>query len=436
MGRWRTGTAGLALGVWTALTPGCDHGKIGPATQPTVEDVAPAPEAPDVPGPVPGDARWTAHTAVAGRQDVAALAPDGRGGVILLGTSETPAPGYTSLDPDGTTLTLARHDGAGQPLWSRSFTPEPLQGGVADVDAPMLAVSSTGDIFVAARVEGRLRLGETVITDSHFVAKLGPEGSPRWARATGPVKALLPEGPGEVVVAHGMVVERYDAEGGQRWTREVPAVASASVAALDVEGGLVMAGHKPVSPFESQGFIARLSPDGEVRWERDVGPGLPAFTDVSFRPDGGFLFTGDVNGTLEWGRDTLKAPCSPRGCQRTVVALAADAYGEPLWGRVLDSDEVSGSEGARLAVDAEGGSAVLWRHGCGSELARLSASGDVLWQDLYVTTPCFATPLLRDVTFVPGGDVVGTGMFFGTRAFGAQTFAADDTDVFLQRLVP
>jgi hypothetical protein len=435
MGRWRTGTAGLALGVWTALSTGCETSP--PVKQPAVEDPAPGPdEAPTPPGPVPGDARWTAHTATAGRQDAAAIAPDGSGGVVLLGTSEAPAPSYTSLDPDGTTLTVSRHDASGHPVWSRSFTPEPARGGTTDVDAPMLAVSATGDIFVAGKVEGRLALGETVITDSAFVMKLGPDGTPRWARATDAVKALLPDGAGELVVAQGLRVERYDAKGGVHWTREVPAVASAAVAALDVEGGLVMAGHKPVSPFESHGFIARLSPDGEVRWEREVGPRTPAFTDVSFRPDGGFLFTADFNGTLEWGRATLKTPCSERGCQRTVVALAADAYGEPLWGRVLDSDEESGSEGARLAVDTDGSAAVLWRHGCGSELARLSASGEVLWQDLYVTTPCFATPLLRDVTFMQDGDLVGTGMFFGTRAFGARAFTADDTDVFLQRLVP
>ncbi|MFP2927518.1 PQQ-binding-like beta-propeller repeat protein [Pyxidicoccus sp. 3LG] len=434
MGRWRAGTAGLALGVWTALGAACDSGKIHPTTQPDVEDTAPPSDEAPVPlEPLPGDARWTVHTAQTGRQDVAAVAPDGSGGVIVLGMSEALAPDSTAVDPNGTSLTLARHDEKGQRLWSRSFTPEPRQGGVADVDAPRLAVSLTGDIFLSGRVTGQLRLGDSVITDSGFVAKLAPDGSPLWARPVSPVRALLPQGDGAVVVAHGLVVERFDSQGTPRWSREVPAVASASVVALDGEGGVVMAGQKPTGPFESQGFIARLSPDGEVRWEREVGPSAPNFTDVSFRADGSFVFTGELTGMLTWGRDTSEMACVPRGCTRSVFALAADAYGEPLWAHVLDGED---SDGARLAVDAEGGAAVVWRHGCGSALARLSSTGELLWQSFYVTTPCRANTWLRDATFLPDGDVVGAGLFSGTRAFGPQSFTADDTDVFLQRLVP
>ena len=429
MGRWRAGTAGLALGVWTALGVGCDSGKVTAPAQPATED--PGPEAPALPELLSGDARWTMHTAVAGPQDVIAVAADGLGGIVVLGTSEPLVPHGAPSDSDGTTLTVSRHDGNGQPLWSQSFTPEPAQaGGVADVGAAQLAVSATGDVFLAGRVEGRLRLGGTVITDSGFVARLTPEGSPAWVQAVGPVRAMLPDGDGE------LVVERYDAQGTRRWSRDVPAVASASIVALDPEGGVVMAGQKPVSPLETHGFIVRLTPDGEPRWEREVGPSVPGFTDVSFRPDGSFLFTGDFSGTIEWGREPLKSPCSPRGCHRTVFALATDAYGEPLWGHVLDSQDSGGSEGARLAVDAKGGAAVVWRHGCGSELARLSAGGEVLWQGLYVTTPCAANTLLRDAAFLPDGDVVGAGMFLGTRSFGGRRLSADDTDIFLQRLVP
>ncbi|MCP3139822.1 PQQ-like beta-propeller repeat protein [Pyxidicoccus xibeiensis] len=432
MGRWRTGTAGLALGVWAALAAGCDGGKTHPP-QPDVEDPNGPPEAPLPNGPLPGDTRWTVHTAVAGRQDVVAMAPDGSGGVLVLGTSESASAPATSKDPGGTSLTLARHDGNGQQLWSRSFTAE---GEASDVDAPLLAVSTSGDVFLAGRVTGQLRLAESVLTDSAFVAKLAPDGSPLWARAVEPVKALLPDRDGALLVAHGLEVERFDARGTRHWAREMPAMASASLVALDAEGGLVMAGQKPTSPFESQGFIARLSPDGEVRWEQQVGPHAPGFTDVAFRPDGSFLFTGELTGPLTWGKDSLRAPCAQGSCYRTVFVLAADAYGEPLWAQVPDSEEESDAEGARLAMDPEGGAAVLWRHGCGSGLARLSPAGEVRWQSYYVTSPCRANTWLRAATFLPEGDVVGAGMFSGTRAFGSRTLTADGTDVFLQRLVP
>ncbi len=436
MGRWRAGTAGLVLGVLSAL--GCvDDDTDPPGPEPEVED--PGPEAPELPEHLPGDAWWTVHTPLAGRQDVVAMAPDGSGGLVLLGVSEPPQAG-TPTDPEGTALTLARHDGNGQQLWSRTFAPEPSHPGEggADVDALLLAVSPGGASFVAGKVEGRFQLGESVLADGYFVAKLTPEGAPDWARPLGPVKALATDASGELLVAHGMKVERFDARGVALWSQEVPALTSASVAALDDEGGVVLAGQKPIAPFKSTGFIARLSPVGEVHWELEVGPDAPVFTEVAFRPDGSLLFTGDFNGTLHWGKEQLKTPCSPRGCYRTVYALAADASGEPLWGRVLDSEELSGSDGARLAVDEEGGAAVLWKHGCGSELARLSPRGEVDWQNLYVSTPCAANTLLRDVAFFPGGDLAGAGTFFGTRAFNGspQPFTADDTDVFLQRLIP
>jgi hypothetical protein len=378
----------------------------------------------------------------AGRQDVVALTSDGSSGIVVLGMSDDAQTGTPAPDPKGTALTLARHDGDGTPLWSRSFVPEPVHPGdeVGDVEAQLLAVSSGGAIFVAGKVEGRFQLGESVIPTGSFMARLSAEGSPEWARpAEGPVKALTVAPDGELLVAHGMKVERLDAKGAVRWSQDVPALAAATAAALDADGGLVLAGHRHVDPFRTRGFIARLSPAGEVHWEHEVGPDALTFTEVAFGPDGGLLLTGHYTGTLNWGQQLLRAPCTSRGCYRTVVVLAADANGEPLWGQVLDSEEGSGSDGARLEVAPEGGTAVLWKHGCGSELARLSDRGEVLWQNLYVTTPCAASTLLRDVAFLPGGDVVGAGMFSGSRGFqGAPggKLTADDTDVFLQRLKP
>jgi hypothetical protein len=383
------------------------------------------------------------HTPAAGRQDVVAMASDGSGGVVLLGMSDAAQAGTPAPDPEGTALTLARHDGEGRPLWTRAFVPEPVHPGedLGDVEASLLTVSPEGVIFVAGKVKGgRFQLGDSVIPPGHFVARLSPEGAPEWVLATeGPVKALATDAAGELLVAHGMKVELRDARGKARWSQDVPALASASAAALDADGGAVLVGLRPVDPFRSRGFIVRLSPTGEVYWEREVGPDAPGLTEVAFRPDGGLLLAGEYVGTVRWGRQVLEAPCTRLGCYRTVLALAADANGEPLWGRVLDSEEGSGSDGARLAVDTRGGAAVLWKHGCGSELARLSERGEVLWQNLYVGTPCAGGAFLRDVAFLPGGDLAGAGMFQGTRGFqGAPggPLTADDTDVFLQRLKP
>ncbi|NTX34645.1 MULTISPECIES: hypothetical protein [unclassified Myxococcus] len=438
MGRWRAGTAGLVLSVWTAL--GCGgSGASTEAPPPEEEDPGSTPQPPKPPTLEPGDARWTVHSRTLGRQDAVAVASDGLGGSVLLGTTTgaTGTPDASSTDGGGTALTLAHHDGAGQVLWTRSFMPEPSESGAAQAHAQFLAVSSGGELFVAGKLEGRLRLGETLITDSHFVAKLASDGTPLWARATGTVKALTADIEGEVVVAHGRLVTRYDTRGTARWSQEMPALASASVVALDSDGGAVLAGQRPLAPFESIGFIARLSPVGEVYWELEVGPDAPSFTQVIFAADGGLRLTGDFQGTLHWGGAVLMPSCVAEGCARAAFVLAADAAGRPLWGHALTSPSPGEARGARLAADEEGGAAVLWKHGCGSELVRLSPLGELAWQAPYVTQPCDESLHLRDLTFLSGGDVLGTGTFSGTRALGGtESFTSDDTDVFLQRLVP
>ncbi|MFY2559594.1 PQQ-binding-like beta-propeller repeat protein [Corallococcus terminator] len=437
MGRWRAGTAGLVLSVWTAL--GC--GGSGASTEPPLPEEADPGSTPQPPKPPtlePGDARWTVHSPTLGRQDAVAVASDGLGGSVLLGsTGATSTPDASSTDGDATALTLTHHDGTGQVLWTHSFLPEPSEGRAARAHAQFLAVSSEGELFIAGKLEGRLRLGETLITDSHFVAKLASDGTPRWARATGTVKALTPDIEGEVLVAHGRLVTRYDTRGTVRWSQEMPALASASAVALDSDGGAVLAGQRPLSPVESIGFIARLSPVGEVYWELDVGPDAPSFTQVIFAADGGLRLAGDFRGTLHWGGTVLKPTCATESCSRATFVLAADAAGRPLWGHALASPSTGEPQGARLAADADGGAAVLWRHGCGSELARLSPRGELSWQTPYVTQPCDESLRLRDVTFLSGGDLLGTGVFSGTRALGGEEpFTSDDSDVFLQRLVP
>ncbi|WP_143097174.1 PQQ-binding-like beta-propeller repeat protein [Myxococcus fulvus] len=435
MGRWRASTAGLMLGMWTLL--GCG-GSDAPIEPPPREE-EPPPQPPEPPKLEPGDARWTVHSRLPGQQEVVVLASDGLGGLVLLGTSRTTGTsGPTSVEANGTSLVLSHHDGTGQVRWTRTFTPEPSsEGGPAIAHAQLLGIASTAELFIAGRVEGRLRLGETLIADSYFVAKLAADGTAQWARSTGTLKALTPDIEGEVVVAHGRLVTRYDARGTVRWSQELPAMSSASAVALDPDGGAVLVGQRPLAPFESIGFIARLSPVGEVYWELEVGPDAPNFTHVAFAADGGLRFTGDFAGTLHWGGSVLSPTCDAQGCPRAAFILAADAAGRPLWGHALTGTASGEASGARLASDVNGGTAVLFRHGCGSELVRLGARGALSWRAPYVTEPCAPGLQLRDITFLPGGDLASAGTFSGTRAFGAQEpFTADDTDTFLQRLVP
>ncbi|MCP3099711.1 hypothetical protein LZ198_12615 [Myxococcus sp. K15C18031901] len=435
MRRWWQGTATLTL--CAGLVLGCGGGDASPPEPPVEEEPPPEPEPPTPPKPRPGDTRWTVHTRTAGGQDAIAVASDGLGGVVVLGSSTPTEEGTSASDAGDRVLTLTHHGAEGQVVWARRFVPEPSESTVASAHGTWLAVGPTGELFLGGRVEGRLRLGESLVTDSHFIAKLADDGTPLWARATGAVKAVTPDVDGEVLVAHGRLVTRYDPRGAARWSQEIPAMTSASAVALDSDGGAVLAGRRPVTPFESIGFIARVSPVGEIYWELEVGPDAPVFTQVAFTHDGGMLLTGDLGAPLHWGGAVLSPTCVDDVCPRTAFVLAADAAGRPLWSHVADSGGLEGSLEARVAPDPEGGGAVLWRGTCGAELTRLSPRGEPLWHQAHVAEPCAASPSLTDLTFVSGGDVVGVGSFRGTHSFASGgDFTADDSDLFLQRWVP
>ncbi|MCE9670927.1 hypothetical protein LY474_24260 [Myxococcus stipitatus] len=437
MRRWWRGTATLTLCAGLVLACGGDGASA--EKPPPEEETPPTTEPPLPPTPKSGDVRWSVHVRLPGSQEAIAVVSDGQGGTLLLGGSRPPGNGTSSSEQagNGRVLTLSHRDAGGQVVWTRDFVPEPSESSVANAHGHLLAVASTGELFIAGKVEGRLRLGESLVSDSSFLAKLSPDGTPLWARATGVVKAVTPDVDGEVLVAHGRLVTRYDTRGLARWSQDIPAMTSASAVALDSDGGAVLAGRRPVSPFESIGFIARLSPVGEIYWEQEVGPDAPVFTQVAFTHDGGLLLTGDLGATLHWGGATLSPPCVDEVCPRTAFVLAADAAGRPLWSHVAGSGGPDGAPAARIAADPQGGAAVLWRGTCGSELERLSARGEALWRQSHAAEPCSAAPALTDLTFVPGGDVVGVGSFSGTHTFASGgDFTADDTDLFLQRWVP
>ncbi|WP_163990124.1 hypothetical protein [Pyxidicoccus caerfyrddinensis] len=447
MSRWWTGAVGLALGVCTAL--GC--GAVDEAREP-VQDEAPPPAPmpvaqqdprPDVvPAPPSGswrsgDPLWSVQVSLPGAQDVVGLASDGAGGFILLARTHVVSDaGYTGVG----NLVLTRYEAMGMQLWSRTLIVTPGPSGTNLPQSSALAVSRTGDIFVALQVwgGGTLLLGDSPPAGDRFIAKFSADGTVRWAR-DGEASALAADGEGGVVaVTQRGAVSCYDAQGARQWTWTSPEASRVfTTVAVDPEGNIVAAGHELVDMSYGAGFILGLSPSGAERWWSTTPPeaGWANFSDLAILPDGVLLLTGTVKQSFLWGNYRVNRACATGApCTPATTLLAADARGQPLWAEELEGYAIS----PRLAVSPDGDALVFWESSCNSRVMRLSPAGEVRWRFEDLSGPCTQDMLLpRDIEFLRDGTLVRAGVFRGPRTFsGGASFIADEGDLYLQRLNP
>ncbi|NPC78470.1 hypothetical protein HPC49_09465, partial [Pyxidicoccus fallax] len=439
---WWARALGLTLGVCTAL--GCG----GPSSVEDVLELVQGPQRPAPPpseepppapyAPRPGDPVWTHHVALSGYQDLVGLASDGAGGVIVLARNHALSTWGQVLTETGG-LILSRYDGAGRLLWSLDLSFEPTPNSVSPLVSSALAVSPSGDIFVALKVAGwgRLPLVEDAPLSDRFLVKVGVDGAPRWVRS-GEAEVLAATHDGGLVGAtrDGSVV-RYDAQGFPRWVWQSPwGFVPFTTVAVDREGNVVTAGFRSAGGALSQGLIVGLTDAGAIRWQTTTPEreGAPAFTDLALLPDGGALLTGTFSRTFLWGNYRVNPSCTTKVCASTPYLLALDAKGAPRWALELEGPSLK----PRVAVGPDGDALVSADTVCASSLLWLSPSGEELWRNHFKYMPCTTdTVYPRDVEFLSDGTPVRAGMFSGPSTFiGGTAFTADQGDVFLERLIP
>ncbi|HVK68456.1 MAG TPA: hypothetical protein VM694_28555 [Polyangium sp.] len=259
-------------------------------------------------------------------------------GDMNLGGDTLPAPGnnYQAY--------VARYDGEGQHVYSRSF---------GDAFAEMsndVAVLPDGSAFIAGSFNLSFDLDGITLpydgSDDAFVAKLDPAGKVVWAQAFGgggsqqaTAIAAMPDG-GAIVAgilmgatdlgignpqdySVGAFVIRLDAKGTPSWVQilrggdglvvvediavqgdTIAVVGNSSSSALDVglDIELVMAGY--------DGFVATYDLEGNAVWARRVGVGkfAPRVRGVAFMGDGGLVLTGATDGNVDFGGGILPVP--------------------------------------------------------------------------------------------------------------------------------
>lgn len=341
-----------------------------------------------------------------------------------------------------------------------------------------VAATPDGDLVIVGGASGEVTLGATTLPSSGgqdaFVARLGPDGTLRWAKVFGGEAdetaygvavadngsiLLVGEFQGAVDFGTGVIsshggrdgfVTALDADGSPRWTRSFGGTSTDRMLGLTVSGENSVAVFAACSGEGSLGdlsvpcptggsMVASLAIDaGAPEWVRVMGADARA---IDAAPSGAVIVAGAFDAPF-----SLEATSLTPTSDTDVFVAAWDNAGTLLWARSfegIDDQFVNG-----MAVSAVGeilltgdfqgnvqfGSDTLTSAGAddvfGSDifLAKLSASGDAVWSrsfgDINGQTGW-------EVAFGPKGNIALTGFFAGTLAIDDKTVtSAGKEDIF------
>jgi len=278
--------------------------------------------------------------------DARGVAVDSSGNIIVVGTFGSKVDfGGGPLLPAGTSslgrlsnVFAVKLDPKGNHTWSKRF-------GSGTTFADSVASDAAGNVIIAGRLMGAVDFGSGPPAGGTgwnlFVTKLGPGGEHLWGKAFGGATAY--DNPAVAVDPSGSVV-----------------FAGSYTKDLDLGGG-VLTSHGG----DTEGFLAKLSPDGAHVWSKALGGGGHDVVEgVAVNASGMIGLTGSFHQTAEIGGSPLKsagdadvfvAKYDPSGTH-----LVSKRFGGPKWdagsavafdraGTLLATGRFEGS------VDLEGG---------------------------------------------------------------------------------
>ncbi|WP_437947815.1 hypothetical protein WME98_45060 [Sorangium sp. So ce296] len=275
-----------------------------------------------------GEHAWSKGLGGGDDSVVHAVATDADDDVIVVGSFDEAIDfGEGPIAPDDSSdIIVAKLDGAtglatAPGCWTRKF------GGTGWQGANTVAVDRSNNIFVAGSSSGTFRIGGTFeIENSSFVMKLTPSGTPVWATKMGEAASVQARGitvdaSGRPVVAgyyrdelkvgthtltasddNDAFVVQLEADGTVSWARAFGGDGDqwTGGVALDPDGNIVVVGHAtsqidfgdgPLATNDTQGFVAKLTPDAELVWSRLLGRRV-SMSAVATSPEGETLVAG------------------------------------------------------------------------------------------------------------------------------------------------
>ena len=373
-----------------------------------------------------------------------------------------------SASPVTVTVSLASSSG-GAHVWSRPF------GGTGADRGQGLAVAASGQVAMAGFYANTVNLGNGGLpctsTRNMVVAIYGRDGTLQWAQCvaqgTGSItaNAVAFDASGNVVVigefagtvqfgsqtvssagSTDVFVAKYAATGALLWVRRAGGSTGDKGygVAVDAQGAIVTTGgyQNPDTIF-----VTKYTPTGTVQWSRHLtGQGANSGRAVALDGQANIVVTGAFYGTIQLDASTVSLT-SASSWYPDVVLAKFTAAGTLLWARAIGG--VGDERSYGLAVDQLTGASVLTGTFYGTAdfgqgavastgydifLAKYDAAGRPLWVKVFPGPG-------NDVGYAvamdqQNGDIVMTGAFDGTQAFGGPTVSSvGSTDIVIARYV-
>ncbi|AKJ08257.1 hypothetical protein ATI61_12646 [Archangium gephyra] len=399
-----------------------------------------------------GGTQWVHTVRSAAETDApVAVVHDSRGSVLTLGNHRTPVDAGGDVPAGTSVLVLSKYSLQGTLLWTRLLA-APASTGTPYVRGLALAVEPYDTVLLTGVQSGGLELGGRVLPAGAFLARMDGDGEPMWSRSlpttatelavntrghittAGTLTGQVDFGNGPVTGASNPYLVQYDAQGTLRWVHVDSARGVSMDLAQDDAGDLYLAGGRfvPPSPLLVPS-VSRVSAEGTPYWTRPLEGATGVVMSVAAH-GGQVVVSGYFTGKIIFGDRVLDAPTS-RG-----FALAYGRDGAARWGSLL------GSTWGLVEMDQGSGVVVAGRYTGGEDFGlglgtmegypgatnvyvlRLQRpSGELQWSHTYPS----AQALPVDLSVSRQGESALTGTFrapvdFGTGplspAPGANTF--------------
>ena len=345
---------------------------------------------------------------------------------------------YSTISGDTTVRALAI-DEAGHAYFAGNTR---VQGG--DYGDGLIGGESDEDILVGSSdADGGYRwaraYGNEVFPEaSHKTTDVavGPDGHVYVAGVVGESEVIVEE----VTVPEGSLwVASYLSDGTSRWVRHFAGLTSGGRLAFDGGGNLYVAGHfsgaLELGELSSAGgndvYVAKFDGGGNAIWATRFGngDGDQEGIDVAVGVDGTVYLAGTTNVPVDFGGELLDL----FGDNHDAFVLAINADGNHVWSRSIGM----ATEDAARAIATSGAGNVFVASSTPiasiKQLKSMTADGSDRW-DIPIA-PTEGTLLLNDLAVGPQGELLVTGAFQGSIAFGDDLLESppDDTQGFLVR---